>query len=79
VPETKKNVLKPWQKKEWGIPPKQNEAFVAQMEQVLDVYQRPYDATQPVICMDESSKQVLSDVRFLLPLRLGHSRKEDYH
>lgn len=49
------------------------------MEQVLDVYQRPYDPQHPVICMDESSKQVLSEVRAPLPLAPGHSRKEDYH
>lgn len=72
-------MLKPWQKQEWCIPPKQNAAFVAQMEQVLDVYQQPYDPRQPVICMDESSKQVLCDVRAPLPMQPGHTRKEDYH
>lgn len=49
------------------------------MEQVLDVYQRPYDPRHPVVCMDESSKQVLSDVRAPLPGQPGQSRKEDYH
>jgi hypothetical protein len=49
------------------------------MEQVLDVYQRPYDAKQPVVCMDESSKQLLSDVRAPLVLRSGQPRKEDSH
>lgn len=47
------------------------------MEQVLDVYQRPYDAHHPVICMDESSKQLLSDIRAPLPMQPGHSRRED--
>jgi len=49
------------------------------MEQVLDVYQQPYDPQHPVICMDESSTQVLSDVRAPLPLQPGHVRKEDSH
>ena len=47
----------------WCIPPKHNAAFVAQMEQVLDVYQRPYDPRYPVICMDESNKQLIGDVQ----------------
>lgn len=49
------------------------------MEQVLDVYQRPYDPQQPVVCMDESSKQVLSEVRAPLPVQPGQPRKEDSH
>ena len=52
---------------------------MAQTEQVLEVYQRPYAPRHPVICMDESSKQLLSEVRASLPLRPGHSRKEDSH
>jgi hypothetical protein len=35
--------LKPWKREQWVIPPEQNGDFVAQMEQVLDVYKRPYD------------------------------------
>ena len=48
--------MKPWKKKGWVIPPSQNGDFVANMENVLDVYKRPYDETHPVICMDESPK-----------------------
>ena len=40
----------------WVIPPAQNAAFVCAMERVLDVYQRPYDAARPVVCLDESPK-----------------------
>ena len=43
-----KNELKPWQKKEWCIP-KANAEFVCKMEDVLDVYKRPYDEKQPVV------------------------------
>ena len=46
----------------WCIPPKQNAAFAAQMEQVLEVYRRPYNPLLPVVCMDEQPKQLLSDV-----------------
>jgi hypothetical protein len=45
------------------IPPEQNAEFVASMEQVLDVYKRPYDADFPVICMDESPEQLTQTVR----------------
>ena len=37
----------------WVIPPKQNAEFVACMEEVLDLYERVYDADCPVVCMDE--------------------------
>ena len=40
----KKNQLKPWLKSMWCIPPEQDSAFVAAMEQVLTVYHRPYDS-----------------------------------
>jgi len=43
------------------IPPKHNGSFVAQMELVLDVYKRPFDPKHPVICMDESPKQLIGE------------------
>ena len=46
----------------WCIPPEQNGAFVAQMEQVLQVYARPYDPRHPVVCMDEQPKQLIREV-----------------
>ena len=61
----------------WCIPPKQNAAFVAHMEQVLDVYQRPYDPRYPVICMDESNKQLISDVQPPRPVQPGQAKRED--
>jgi hypothetical protein len=48
-----KNEFKPHLKQMWCILPKQNADFVAHMEDVLDVYLRPYGPAQPVICMDE--------------------------
>jgi hypothetical protein len=50
----KKNELKPWKKQQWVIPPERNGEFVANMEQVLDFYKRPYDPLRPLVCMDES-------------------------
>ena len=53
------------------IPPGQNAAFVAAMEDVLEVYQEPYDATRPVICMDETSKQLVGEMRTPIPAQPG--------
>jgi hypothetical protein len=47
----------------WCIPPDQDAAFVAQMEQVLQVYERPYDPQQPVVCMDEQPKQLTREAQ----------------
>jgi hypothetical protein len=51
--------------------------FVAAMEDVLEVYHRPYDAERPVVCMDECSKQLIGEVRDPLPPKPGHVAKED--
>jgi len=61
----------------WVIPPEQNAAFVYRMEDVLSVYQRPYDPTRPVVCMDEISKQLLDDVRTPLPCLPGKPARYD--
>ncbi len=47
------------------------------MEDVLDVYQRPYDRAYPVICMDESPKQFIGEVRQSLPAKSGSIEKVD--
>ena len=59
----KKNEIKPHITKYWKIPPECNAAFVANMEDVLDVYHRPYDPEYPVVCMDESPKQLIGEVQ----------------
>jgi hypothetical protein len=48
------------------------------MEDVLDVYERPYDARFPVVCMDETSLQLLGDARPSIPPSPGHPTREDY-
>lgn len=62
----------------WCIPPEQDAAFVAAMEQVLDVYQRPYDPLRPVVNMDEQPIQLVSHSRIPLPMRPGDCKKIDY-
>lgn len=62
----------------WIIPPQQNSQFVANMEQVLDVYKRPYNEDFPVICMDESPKQMIKETRIAIEMKPGHEAKEDF-
>ena len=45
------------------IPPKANSAFVAAMEDVLAVYTRPHDPDRPLVCLDETSKQLIAETR----------------
>ena len=70
--------MKLWKVKGWVIPPEQNGEFVANMEKVLGVYKRPYDYQNPVICMDESPKQLIGETKAPIPMKHGHDRKEDY-
>ena len=60
------------------IPPKSNGEFVANMERVLDVYKRPYDEANPVVCMDESPKQLISAGRLSVPMKPGQQARVDY-
>ena len=48
------------------------------MEQVLDVYKRRYNAAFPVICMDESPKQLIKETRVPLPMKPGHEARQDF-
>src|SRR5262249_12523935 len=47
------------------------------MEDVLEVYHRPYDPRRPVVCMDESSKQLIAEARQPLPAKPGMIAKQD--
>lgn len=73
-----KNEIKPWLKQQWVIPPKANAAFVANMEDVLDTYAKPYDSSRPVVCVDEGGKQLIGDVREPVPVRPGSPAKQDH-
>ena len=48
------------------------------MEDVLEVYSRPYDEQRPVVCVDEASKQLVADVTPPLPMQPGQPAREDY-
>jgi len=48
------------------------------MEDVLDVYQRPYDPTRPVVCLDETSVQLVAETRTPLPLAPAQPARNDY-
>ena len=61
----------------WCIPPKQDANFVAQMEDVLDVYTSPYDENFPVICIDEKPYQLLGEITEPIPMKQGKPQKID--
>jgi DDE superfamily endonuclease len=58
----------------WCIPPQQDAGFVAQMEQVLQVYARPYDPKRPVVCMDEQPKQLVREAHPRVTTSHGEQR-----
>ena len=60
------------------IPPKANAAFVAAMEDVLEVYTRPHDPARPLVCLDETSKQLVAETRAPLPMLPGQPARHDY-
>ena len=60
------------------IPPKADAEFVAAMEDVLEVYHRPYDENRPVICLDEASKQLVGEVIEPIPASPGQPERYDY-
>jgi len=60
------------------IPPQHNADFVAAMERVLDLYRRPYDASFPVVCMDETPRQLIGETRKTIPSAPGRPAREDY-
>jgi DDE superfamily endonuclease len=60
------------------IAPQRNAAFVACMEDLLDLYAEPYDCLRPVVCMDEMPVGVIGHFREPLPCRPGKDAKEDY-
>ena len=60
------------------IAPKANAAFVAAMEDVLAVYQRPRDPACPLVCLDETSKQLIKETREPIIMTKGRARRVDY-
>ena len=74
----KKNELQPHLKKYWRIPPRASAAFVACMEDVLATYARPYAERLPVVCMDETNKQLIQEVREKLPVEPGQPERWEH-
>jgi len=62
----------------WVIPPKCNAEFVAHMENVLATYEKPYDPSRPVVCMDEQPVQLVSETRQPIPATADHPKRIDY-
>ena len=61
-----------------GDPADANAAFVAAMEDILEVYQRPYDRQRPLVCLDESSKQLIAETRVPIAAKPGQPGRHDY-
>ena len=51
---------------------------MANMEMVLDVYKRPFDPLYPVVCMDESPKQLIAETKLPIPASPGRVARHDY-
>ena len=74
----KKNELKPWLKECWCIPPQGSAELVCAMEDVLAVYHRSYGDNEVLVCLDETSKQQVSETRQPRPSRPGAAQTYDY-
>jgi len=62
----------------WVIPPEADAEFVAGMEDVLDVYAKPYDSRTPVIYMDEQPVRLSKETRTPIPATGKHAKRIDY-
>jgi transposase len=71
------NKLKPWQKKMWCIP-KVDAEFVARMEDVLDLYAEEPDQKRPVVCFDETPRQLIGEARVPVAAKPGKVARFDY-
>jgi len=63
----------------WCLPGAPSSEFVCAMEDVLDVYTRPYDPQHPTVCVDETSKQLVGEVETPLPAAPGYPARYDHH
>lgn len=62
----------------WCIPGPVSAEYVCAMEDVLDVYHRPYDLLHPVVCMDEATKQLVSEIKAPLPVAPGRPMRFEH-
>lgn len=61
----------------WCISPRENAEFAAAMEDIHDIYEKPYNPSLPVVCMDEKPYQCLGEASEPLPMRPGDAQKTD--
>ncbi len=73
----KDNALKPWRREMWYVP-KVDAAYVAAMEDVLDLYAEPADRDRPVVCFDESPTRLIGEVRPPIPPEPGRLERFDF-
>ncbi len=73
----KANQLKPWQRKMWCLG-QLDAAYIAQMEQILDVYAEPFCPERPLVNVDEAGKQLVGEVQAGRPMTPGQVSKVDY-
>ena len=59
------------------IPPRKSAPFVWRMEEILDLYEEPYDPLRPVVCFDERPCQLIGEVRDPLPMKPGAIERFD--
>lgn len=62
----------------WVIPPEADAEFVANMEEVLETYEKPYNPAIPVLCMDEQPVQLIKETKPPIEPTLEHGRRVDY-
>ena len=71
------HALKPWREKMWCVAALDKE-YIEKMEDVLGLYEKPYDHQQPVICLDEKPVQLLSESYKLIPAKKGRAKRRDH-
>lgn len=69
--------MQPWRKERFCIPEPEAARFVAQMEQVLDLYTQPKEEQEPLVTMDETHKELNADITPPLPMRPGQPLRQD--
>ena len=78
IGRTKKNHAQAAPSEAVVIPSDAYAAFVASMEDVLEFYHRPHDPAVPVVCLDETSKQLVAEARVPIAAKPGHPARHDY-
>ena len=58
----------------WVIPPAADAEFAASMEEVLETYEKPFDPSCPVLCMDEQPVQLIKDTKTPIAATLDHGK-----